>query len=69
MRDPDRLNRFYAELRELHKKYCPDWRFGQLCLNFCDWLGYEKKMDLFFPEEDKILEYLGEFLSTTTYHD
>ena len=68
MRDPDRLNKFYAELRELHKRYCPDWRFGQLCSNFFGWLQYDKGIDLFFPEEEKMLEYFKEFLSDTTTH-
>ena len=61
MRDPKRLDRFYDELRKIHKKYFPDWRFGQLCSNFFGWLMSEKKMDLFFPEEDAMLEFLGEY--------
>lgn len=62
MRDPKRLNTFYAELRRLHKECVPDWRFGQLCSNFFGWLAGEKGIDLFFPEEDKMLEYLKEYL-------
>lgn len=65
MRDPNRLDKFYDELRRLHKKYYPDWRFGQLCSNFFGWLASEKKMDLFFPEEDKMLDYLREYIKVT----
>ena len=62
MRDPKRLDKFYDELKKIHKKYFPDWRYGQLCSNFFGWLMGEKKMDLFFPEEDKMLEYFREYV-------
>ena len=61
MRDPKRLDGFYDEMKEIHKKYFPDWRYGQLCSNFFGWLISEKKIDLFFPEEDQMLEYFKEF--------
>lgn len=61
MRDPNRLDSFYAELCQMHKKYFPDWRFGQLCSNFFSWLASTKQTDLFFPEEDKMLKYLHEY--------
>ena len=60
MRDPNRLDNFYTELCQIHKEYFPDWRFGQLCSNFFGWL-MAKGVDLFFPEEDKMLEYLHEY--------
>lgn len=61
MRDPNRLDDFYDELKEIHKHSFPDWRFGQLCNNFFGWLAHEKKMDLFFPEEDKMIIYIKEY--------
>ena len=61
MRNPDRLFDFYKAMTCLHKKYCPDWRFGQLMMNFFYWLQTEKKIDPFFPEEDRMLELLKEF--------
>lgn len=61
MRNPDRLDSFYDELKKIHKEYFQDWRFGQLCSNFFSWLASEKKVDLFFPEEDKMIEYIREF--------
>lgn len=63
MRDPNRLDRFYGELAKIHKEYFPDWRFGQFCSNFFGWLMSEKQVDLFFPEEDKMLEYMKEYVS------
>ena len=29
MRDPNRLDRFYDEVKKIHKISFPDWRFGQ----------------------------------------
>ena len=62
MRDPKRLDAFYDELKELHKKYIPDWRFGQFCSNFFGWVMMEKKTDIFFPEEDRMMRYIKEYL-------
>lgn len=61
MRNPNRLDSFYEELKIIHKRSFPDWRFGQLCSNFFGWLATEKKMDLFFPEEDDMLKYIKEY--------
>ncbi len=61
MRDPKRLDKFYDEMKEMHKKYWPDWRWGQYCSNFFGWLMSEKKRDLFFPEEDEMIEYIREY--------
>lgn len=66
MRNPDRLDTFYATIRNIHRNSFPDWRFGQLMSNFFDWLSYEKGVDLFFPEEDKMLEYFKEFANETS---
>ena len=69
MRNPERLDAFYAELCRIHKEYFPDWRFGQLCSNFFGWLGYTEKVDLFYPEEDKMLEYLIDYVNSLKKDD
>lgn len=61
MRNPERLDSFYEELKDIHKTYFPDWRFGQFCSNFFGWLMAKKKIDLFFPEEGEMLKYLREY--------
>ncbi len=61
MRSPDRLDEFYYRLKEIHKKNVPDWRFGQLISNFIQWLCYYKKIDPFFPEEDRMLKLFEEY--------
>ncbi len=61
MRNPNRLDKFYDEMKEIHKKSFPDLRFGQLCSNFFGWLMYKKGKDLFFPEEDEMMKYFREY--------
>lgn len=61
MRNPERLDDFYKDMCELHKKYLNDLRFGQMCSNFFGWLFAEKGIDLFFPEEDSMIEYFREY--------
>ena len=61
MRSKERLDVFYNQLKEIHKEYFQDWRFGQLCSNFFSWLVSEKKVDLFFPEEYQMIKYIREF--------
>ncbi len=61
MRNPNRLDDFYDELKRIHKKSFPDMRFGQLMSNFFGWLYSEKKRDCFFPEEDEMIEHLREY--------
>lgn len=62
MRDPNRLYPFYAELQRVHITHFPDWRFGQLCHHFQKWITIIKEKDPFYVEEDKMLEYLKEFV-------
>ena len=34
-------------------------------LNFFNWIGKNKPRDMFFPEEDEMLEYFKEFAGET----
>lgn len=61
MRDPNRLDNFYDEMKKLHMKNFPDWRFGQLMSNFFGWVYEQYKMDIFFPEEDKMIELFKKY--------
>lgn len=61
MRNSNRLYDFYKELQAIHIRYFPDWRFGQLMSNFFSWLTSEKDVDIFFPEEDEMIEYIREY--------
>ena len=65
MRDVNRLYGFYNELMKIHMENFPDWRFGQLINNLERWLQINNKLpwnDIFYIEEDKMLEYLNEFV-------
>lgn len=61
MRNPERLDKFYAELCKLHKEYLPDWRFGQLMFNFISETG-----DPFFYEEDAMIGMLKKYVASVT---
>ena len=61
MRNPERLDSFYNELATIHKRSFPDWRFGQFVHNVTMWLSLNKGVDVFFPEEEKMLGYIREF--------
>lgn len=60
MRDPNRLNKFYEGVCEIHKRTFADWRFGQFMCNFLGWYG-SRYGDPFFPEESKMLEAIKEY--------
>ena len=61
MRDPKRFDKFYDELKRVHKEHFPDWRFGQFMINFMTWYG-----DPFYLEEDTFMEKINEFI---TYYE
>lgn len=61
MRDPNRLDKFYDELKEIHKKISSDWRFGQLICNVLgDWQAKTKR-DIFFPEDDEMIKIFEDY--------
>lgn len=58
MRKPERLDKFYKELCEIHKKHFPDWRFGQLIANLA---RENPNRDFFFPEEDEMIQMFKDY--------
>ena len=62
MRDIDRLDAFYENLKAVHKNYVPDWRFGQFILNFIEWYGAKYRRDVFYVEEDTMARLFREFI-------
>ena len=61
IRNPERIDEFTKELNRIWKTYFLDWRFGQLMMNFLSWTQHEKKINPFFPEENKKITYLKEY--------
>lgn len=62
MREPNRLYSFYAELCEIHRNSFPDWRFGQMISNVLGWYTAKYKRDIFFPEEDEMLQIFKDYV-------
>lgn len=65
-RKADRLDSFYEELKEIHKKSFPDMRFGQFALCFLGWISSTKKRDPFFPEENEMLDLIKEYANSNS---
>lgn len=61
MRDKNRIPVFMRELERVWTQYYPDLRFGQLMMNFLNYVALEHKRDPFFPEESEMLKYLKEY--------
>jgi len=57
MRNPDRLDIFYEQMKKIHKERFPDWRFAQLMNNFFGWAG-----DCFYLEETALIKKLDEYV-------
>ena len=64
MRDPNRLDDFYEEFKNIHRKHFPDYRFGQLISNFFGWIVSAKERDIFFPEEEEMLKLFHEYVDS-----
>lgn len=45
----------------------PDWRFGQLMINFLNYVAIHK-LNPFFPEEAEMLKYLKEYEKKSPYY-
>lgn len=63
MRDPNRLDGFYEELKQIHKENFPDWRFGQFIMNFLSWNG-----DPFYLEEDRFITRIKEYVKVVNFN-
>ena len=67
MRDPNRLDNFYNKFKQLHKACFPDWRIGQLMMNFLGWVQGTKGRDPFFPEESEMINLFEEYCQEMNY--
>ena len=66
MRNPDRLDLFYSQLCEIHKKSFPDMRLGQFLLNALGWINSTKNIDPFFPEENEMVNLFREYANSNS---
>lgn len=61
MRDPKRISKFCDKLAAVWA-CVPDWRFGQLISNVLGEYVHETKRDIFFPEDDELIEFFEKFV-------
>lgn len=66
MRNPERLDKFYSELCEVHKRSFPNMREGQFLLNALGWINSTKRRDPFFPESEEMLELFKEYANANS---
>lgn len=66
MRDPDRLDTFYSQLCEIHKKSFPDMREGQFLLNALGYISSTLHIDPFFPESDKMIDLFKQYANSNS---
>ena len=61
MRDPNRIYKFCTRLANAW--LCvPDWRFGQLISNALGEYTYQTKKDIFFTEDEDMIEFIETYL-------
>lgn len=68
MRDKNRIPVFMRELDRVWMQWYPDLRFGQLMMNFLNYVALEHKRDPFFPEESEMLKYLKEYAKKSSFY-
>ena len=68
MRDINRLDKFYSQLCDIHKKSFPDMREGQYMLNLLGWISSTKKIDPFFIETQEFLKYAKEYANSNSLY-
>ena len=61
MRDPKRLDDFYDRMKKIHQEKLPDWRFGQLMLNFLSMYMANNESALFYIEDKELIRKLEEY--------
>ena len=64
MRDPRRLDDFYDRLKKIHQEKLPDWRFGQLMLNFLSAYMTSNRIDFFYCEDAQLIKELEEYVDS-----
>ena len=64
MRDPNRLDDMYKTMLELHKENIPDWRLGQLFMNFLGWYYREFQTDCFYVEDKEFVNRVKTFIES-----
>ena len=64
MRNPERLDKFYEELCEIHKKSFPNMREGQFLLNALGYINSVLNRDPFFPETAEMIDLFKQYANS-----
>lgn len=67
MRNPERLDKLYSHIKNLHQEYVPDLRFMQLILDFLNWHYQNYGNDGFYIEDETFDFRFSNFISELTY--
>lgn len=65
MRNPERIKPFLDEIGQIWQTKAPDWRFGQLMVNFLPYLQNQVG-DIWFLEENEFLLIFKQFFDGKT---
>ena len=65
-RDPEKLDSFYTQLCEIHKKSFPDMRPGQFLLNALGYINSTLHRAPFFPESDELIELFKQYANSNS---
>lgn len=65
IRNPEKLDSFYSQLCEIHKKSFPDMREAQYMLNLLGWINSNKR-DSFFIESEEFIKYAKEYANSNS---
>ena len=66
IRDPEKLDSFYSQLCEIHKRSFPDMRPGQFLLNALGYINSTLHIDPFFPESDELIELFKQYANSNS---
>lgn len=69
MRDINRLDKFYSQLCEIHKKSFPDMREGQFLINVFDYIRNNYSLDPFFLESEELLKFIKDYVANFKVDD
>lgn len=66
IRNPERLDDFYLQLCEIHKKSFPDMREGQFLLNVLGYINSTLKRDPFFSESNEMINLFKQYANSNS---
>ena len=66
IRDLEKLDSFYTQICEIHKKSFPDMRPGRFLLNALGYINSTLHRDPFFPDSDELIELFKQYANSNS---